>query len=403
MYERKVLNLAVIVSALGYFVDIFDLLLFSIVRVQSLKDIGVSDSELLSTGLSLLNDQMIGVLIGGIFWGILGDKRGRVSVLFGSIFLYSIANLGNAFVHSVEAYSWMRLIAGIGLSGELGLAITLVSEILPKEKRGYATTIIASFGVLGSVAAAGAASIFHWRSCYILGGVLGLVLLILRIKIQEPQLFKEAKAEGVRRGNFLMLFSERERFLKFINIVLVGAPVWFAIGIIVSFSPEIAKALGVIEPVTSMSGVMFAYVGLSLGDLTSGLWSQIAQSRRKVLRIYLSFLFLSIATVLLGLGQSSLYWYSMCFLIGFSTGYWTVINTVAAESFGTNIRSTVATSAPNFIRASLVPMAFAFDRLKPSLGIVGSLWVLLIVVLAIAFLSLRKLPETYGRDLRYTE
>ncbi|MDB5036530.1 MAG: transporter [Bacteriovoracaceae bacterium] len=397
------LNLAVVVAALGYFVDIFDLLLFGIVRVPSLKSIGIPDDQLLSVGLSLLNKQMFGVLIGGIFWGILGDRKGRVTVLFGSIFLYSIANLANAFVHSIDAYAFWRFVAGLGLAGELGLAITLVSEILPKEKRGFATTIVASFGVLGSVTAALAANYFSWRICYFFGGSLGLLLLVLRIKLREPGLFQEIKDQKVKRGHFQMLFTNASRFKKYISLILIGAPVWFVVGIVVSFAPEVGKALGINEGVVAGTAILFNYAGLAVGDLASGLASQLCRSRRKIIFIFLFQIVLFLGLLIYFPVKTVAFYYLMCFFLGCAIGYWAVLMTTSAEMFGTNLRSTVTTTIPNFIRGSLVPVAAVFEYLKGPFGIISSIVILGTCLLALAFLGTYFVPETYGKDLRFLE
>src|SRR5678815_49497 len=136
-------RLAVIVAALGYFVDIYDLLIFGIVRADSLKSIGIAPDAQLGPTQLILNTQMIALLLGGILWGVLGDKRGRISVLFGSIILYSLANIANGFVHTVPQYAAARFLAGLGLAGELGGGITLVSESLDEKTRGHGTTIVA--------------------------------------------------------------------------------------------------------------------------------------------------------------------------------------------------------------------------------------------------------------------
>ena len=150
---RRAVSLAVLVAALGYFVDIYDLILFGAVRGPSLQALGFSPADVQDKGILLLQLQMGGMLVGGILWGIIGDRRGRLSVLFGSIILYSIANLVNGTVDTLTGYAICRVIAGIGLAGELGAGITLVSELMDKERRGLGTTIVAATGILGGVVA----------------------------------------------------------------------------------------------------------------------------------------------------------------------------------------------------------------------------------------------------------
>ena len=259
---RSLFSIPVIVAALGYFVDIYDLLLFSIVRVPSLHALQVPDDQLLSKGIYLINMQMAGMLIGGIFWGILGDKKGRLSVLFGSILLYSAANIANGFVTNIDQYALLRFIAGIGLAGELGAGITLVAEVLPKEIRGYGTSLVASVGVLGAVLAYFVADMYDWRIAYFIGGGLGLALLVLRFNVFESGIFKHIKEKNTSRGNFFMLFTSKKRLLKYLRCIMIGLPIWFVIGILITFSPEFGKAIGLTEPVNAGKAVMFSYIGL---------------------------------------------------------------------------------------------------------------------------------------------
>ncbi|PKL77367.1 MAG: MFS transporter [Candidatus Melainabacteria bacterium HGW-Melainabacteria-1] len=403
--HSRLVIISIVVAALGYFVDIYDLLLFSIVRIKSLQDLGVSGEQLLSQGVLLLNMQMGGMLIGGVLWGILGDKKGRLSVLFGSIALYSIANLLNGLVQNIEQYAVLRLIAGIGLAGELGAGITLVSELMSRNKRGYGTTIVASVGLFGAVFGAYIASIFHWRTAYFIGGGLGLLLLLLRVSLFESGMYNRLKAATVTKGNFWMLFQQRERFLKYLCCILIGLPIWYAIGILITFSPEFGKALGM--PVTALpvpgESVKYAYIGLALGDLASGLLSQLWRSRKKVVFTFLGLTGLSIATYFSFGGQSLTAFYACCGFVGFAIGYWAVFVTIASEQFGTNIRSTVTTSVPNFIRGTVVPLTLAVEASKGSLGLPGAAIAIGGVTLVIAALCLIPLEETFGKDLDYLE
>ena len=400
---KRVLSTTVLVSALGYFVDIYDLVLFSIVRISSLTDLGVKGEQLIKTGVFLLNMQMAGMLIGGIIWGIWGDKKGRLSVLFGSIFLYSVANIGNAFVTSIDSYAALRLLAGIGLAGELGAAVTLISEILPKELRGYGTAIVATIGVSGAVAAGLVAESFRWQTAYIIGGILGLVLLIMRIRMFESGMYKEIQKSDISRGNFIKLFTSRDRFFKYINCILIGLPIWFVIGVLVTFSPEFARVLKVNGNVSAGKSIMFAYIGLILGDFASGFLSQAIKSRKKIVRIFI-FLTSVFIFVYLFSGDSSLtYFYALCIALGFSIGYWAVFVTIASEQFGTNMRSTVTTTVPNFIRGSVVPITLSFELLRSSFGMVYSALIVGIISVTIAFISLYKLEETFGKDLNFIE
>lgn len=404
MNERKNIILVVIVASLGYFVDIYDLLLFSIVRVNSLKGIGITnEQEILDHGLHLLNMQMLGMLLGGVLWGILGDKRGRLSVLFGSIFLYSIANLLNGFVQNVEQYALLRLIAGIGLAGELGAGITLVSEIMSKENRGYGTTIIATIGILGAVVGAFVGKIFDWRTAYFIGGIMGLLLLLLRVGLLESKMFSSLKESAVKKGNFFQLFQKKEIFFRYLNCILIGLPIWFVVGILITFSPEFGKEFGMEELPLAGEAVKYCYIGLSIGDLTSGLISQRIKSRKRAVALFIVLTGISIVSYFTFADLSLEIFYLICLILGFSIGYWAVFVTISAENFGTNIRATVTTSVPNFIRGSVVPMTLVFQELKTVYSISISAMIIGFSTILIALISLSALKETYGKDLNYIE
>lgn len=401
--DAKHYRLAVIVAALGYFVDIYDLLLFSIVRVPSLQAIGVPADQLLEKGVLLINTQMAGLLIGGVLWGILGDKRGRLSVLFGSILLYSAANLCNAFVDTIEAYAVLRFIAGLGLAGELGAGITLVSELMPKHSRGWGTTIVAAFGILGAVLAGLIGDLFDWRTAYIVGGVMGLALLALRIGVSESGLFEKMKNTEIATGKFFSLFANRQRAWRYLCVIFVGVPIWYLIGIIITFSPEFGKAFGMTDLPTGGKAVMFAYAGLSLGDLASGALSQWMGSRKKSLVAFMILLAVMVGLYFEFAGSSLVTYYAFCAGAGFAAGYWAMFMAVASEQFGTNIRSTVTTTAPNFVRGAVIPMTSLFQALKQNNGVLQSgMWVG-ILSLSIAFVAITGLHETFGKDLDYVE
>ncbi|MBW3130138.1 MFS transporter [Hymenobacter profundi] len=401
----SLLSAVVIVASLGYFVDIYDLVLFSIIRVQSLNGIGITDANAVTEqGQYLLSMQMGGMLLGGILWGVLGDKRGRLSVLFGSILMYSLANIANGFVQTIDQYAWLRLIAGVGLAGELGAGITLVAESLPKEKRGYGTMIVASVGVSGAMVAYWIGAAFGWRNAYFIGGGLGLALLALRVGVFESGMFEQAKREGVERGNFLALFSNGERFGRYLRCLFLGVPFWFLVGILITLAPEFGREFGLTGPVTGGLSIFWCYFGLTLGDFTSGGLSQLLRSRNRTLLAFIVASAVMVGVYLFGLrGASPTLFYGVCFLIGFAGGFWALFVTVAAEQFGTNLRSTVATTAPNFARGAIVLINPAFLALRPSLGMVGAALVIGVVTLALAFFGAATLPESYGKDLDYVE
>lgn len=397
--------LAVVVAALGYFVDIYDLLLFSIVRVQSLQDLGFQGDELLSKGVLLINIQMAGLLIGGVIWGILGDLRGRLSVLFGSIIMYSAANFLNGFVQNIEQYAVLRFIAGIGLAGELGAGITLISEIMPKRIRGFGTTIVASVGILGAVFGALLGDVVSWRTAYIIGGVMGFAILLLRVGVTESGMFHKAKETAKNRGNFLILFKNKERFIKLVACITIGVPIWYVVGILLTFAPEFGQAMGMIEIPTAGKAVMYGYIGLSIGDLSSGLVSQYLESRKRAI-----FVFLIISAIGLGLhlsinhGAATAFgFYATCVLMGIGVGYWAMFIQVAAEQFGTNIRSTVTTSVPNFVRGAVIPLTAGFQYGSPKYGVVPTTVALGVITFAVTLIALWKIEESFHKDLDYHE
>lgn len=404
---RNVFNVTVIVAALGYFVDVYDLVLFLVIGKDSIRAIFqevLSDAQVLEKFQYLLNVQMIGMLIGGIFWGVLGDKKGRLSVLFGSIFVYSAANIANAFVTDMNGYIVCRFIAGLGLAGELGAGITLVSESMDKKYRGYGTMLVASIGVTGAVVA-GLVGNIGWKTSYLVGGGLGLSLLLLRIGVFESGIFQRAHQKNVSKGNFFYLFSKKHLFLKYLHCILIGLPIWFVIGVLVGRAPEIAKTLGIIDPIKQGTCVMLCYTGLIFGDLASGGLSQWLESRKKT---FVIFYILCAASIILYLNiniisLSSTVFYSAVTLLGFSVGFWAMFVTVGSEQFGTNMRATVATTVPNFIRGSLVLIAFAFDYIYVRSDIFWASYTISSLLILISFYSLSRLGETFNKDLDYME
>lgn len=395
--------LLIIVASLGYFVDIYDLVLFSVIRVQSLKSIGVADADLLSVGVKLMNSQMIGMLIGGIIWGVLGDKMGRLKVLFGSILMYSLANIANGFVTDINTYAVIRFIAGVGLAGELGAGITLVAESMSKKNRGYGTMIVAAVGLMGAVVAGLVGDKFHWQTAYYIGGGMGLVLLFLRLGVMESGLYKNIEHKNVSKGNILMLFSNWNRFKKYVNCTLIALPTWFVVGILITFAPEFGEAMGATDKLSAGEGILFTYIGISVGDIITGVSSQIFKTRKKIVIIFLFATLCSVLLFLFSRGINAQTYRLLCVLLGISTGFWVIFVTIAAEQFGTNLRSTVTTTVPNFIRGSLVLITLSFEWLKSPFGIINSALIVGISTLVIAFLAVYNLEETYGKDLNYVE
>ncbi|MBO0952333.1 MFS transporter [Fibrella forsythiae] len=403
---RATLTLPVLVAALGYFVDVYDLLLFNIVRVPSLTELGLSEKEISLVGGRIYNFQQAGLLLGGVLWGILGDKQGRLSVLFGSIITYSLANLACGMVHSTETYAWLRFMAGLGLAGELGAGITLVSEVLPKHLRGYGSSVVASVGLLGAVAAFLTVQITgNWRLTYLIGGGLGLALLLLRIGVLESGLYKDVAQQAVKRGNFGVFFTNRDRFMRYLRCMGISLPTYFVIGMLATFGNEFGKALGIETAIVPGKCVLYTYIGMAAGDLFSGLFSQWLQSRKAAIGWMMSFTAVFVVLFLSGAVNSAPVFYLVCGCMGFGIGYIAMFLTITAESFGTNLRATATTSVANNVRATTLLSIPAYQYLKtiPSLGIIGAASVIGLIFFALGAWSLSAIGETYGKELDYVE
>lgn len=402
--SKKILNAAVVISAIGYFVDIYDLIIFNVVKKKSLESLGYVGEAFQSQEIFLFNLQMAGMLIGGLLWGILGDKKGRASVLFGSILMYSLANIANAFVPNAEWYGVCRFIAGIGLAGELGAGITLVVESMDKESRGYGTMIIVTLGALGAVVASQIGK-FDWKLAYIIGGVMGLLILLLRVAGLESGMFKNMKGKEVHQGNFFVLFSTWDRARRYLSCIVIGLPVWFIIGVLIALANRFTHHI-VLNPdeVKVADCVMYAYLGLSFGDLLSGIFSQWFRNRKKVIYGYLLSSFVLTVLYLFSRNVSASYFYALCFLLGAATGYWALFVTVAAEQFGTNLRSTVTNTVPNFVRGAVIPITLGFKQLSLFfLDEVAAALIVGIVCVALAAWGTYVVHETFGKDLDYLE
>jgi MFS transporter, putative metabolite:H+ symporter len=401
--QHSIFGLAVIVAALGYFVDIYDLLLFSIIRVPSLRSLGLGDAAIASEGLKIINVQMVGLLVGGIVWGVLGDKKGRLKVLYASIIIYSLGNAANGFVHTVNQYAAIRFLTGFGLAGELGAGITLVSELLSKEKRGIGTSFVAGVGLTGAVFAFFVKENFEWRVCYFIGGGLGFVLLFLRVGVLESGMFKQVEKSTVRKGNFWILVNNGKRLKKYLTAILIGLPNWYVIGILITFSKEFANRMNVIGAVDPGKSVMYAYTAISVGGIVVGFVSHWLRSRKKAVFLFYIITIAGMVWYFNLQGQTAIMVYLACALLGFGTGLWAIFVTMAAEQFGTNIRATVATTVPNMVRGSLVPVSWVFVALQPGLGYLRAAWMTGIGVMIIAVVSLFLTEETFGKDLNYVE
>ena len=400
---KSLFSIPVLVAALGYFVDIYDLLLFGIIRKTSLRSLGLSEQMVLTKGEFIISVQMVGLLLGGILWGVMGDKKGRLSVLFGSIILYSVANIANGMVQTVNQYALLRFIAGVGLAGELGAGITLVSELLPKEKRGLGTSLVAGLGLTGAIVAFFVSKEFDWRVCYYIGGVMGLLLLLLRISVFESSMFQQVKEMNVSRGNFFMFFTSKERFTKYIKSILIGLPTWFVIGVLVTFSDQFGAKLGIPEAIDPGKAIMFAYIGISVGDIAIGIISQALKSRKKALFIFYGLTIICMILFFRQDGGSAFTMYLLCVCLGFSTGFWAIFVTMAAEQFGTNLRATAATTVPNMVRGSLPLIIILFKWLREATDYITGGVITAIIIMVIAFIAAYFTKETFGKDLMYVE
>lgn len=409
MTEKKygIFSLPVIVAALGYFVDIYDLLLFTIVKKPSMLGVGATDATMLVDSTRVINWQMTGLLLGGILWGVLADKKGRLSVLFGSIILYSLANFATGFVQTVNQYAACRFIGGLGLAGELGAGITLVSELLPKNKRGVGTSLVAGIGLSGAVAAYFTYQLTDdWRLCYKIGGALGIGLLLLRVSVAESGMFREAKEQKVTRGNFFMLFNNAKRLKKYVFAILIGLPTWYVIGILVNQSDRFGKAMFDSATIDSGRSIMFAYAAIAVGDMLVGLVSQYFKSRKKALLLYYILTIIGLLLFFSGYNNSDTSMYAICTLLGFSTGFWAIFVTMGAEQFGTNLRGTAATTIPNMVRGALPLINMLFlDLFQKSWNwsLINSGIVTGIVVMSITLLAYYFTEETFHKDLNYLE
>lgn len=398
------LILAVVAAALGYFVDLYDIVLFGVVRISSLQAIGITGDDLISKGILLLNLQFIGMLIGGVAWGILGDKLGRRTALIATITLYSIANVANGFVTDITSYALLRFIAGFGLAGELGAGITLVSEILPKNYRGYGTTVISFLGLVGALTASYVGGSFDWRVAYFVGGGMGFIVLAFRIvTLRESAMFEDQKKEKHSRGDILIFFRSKALLLKFLAVIAVGIPIWYVSGIVITFSPEFGSALNLSRVITAAETLKWQAIGLAIGSGLSGIVSEMIKSRKRV--VWFCFIAMAVLTVVVlnMVNADADVFMIVILVVGLGQGYWTVFLTMAAENFGTNIRATVATSVPNFVRSMVVPMSLWLNSIRHDFGLINSALLIGSIIFVIAFLSLSFLKETYGKDINYIE
>ena len=406
MQQKKavaILSIPVIVAALGYFVDIYDLLLFGMIRHTSLLSMGLTGDAAVNTGLDIMSLQMYGLLIGGICWGIMGDKKGRLSVLFGSILLYSVANAANGLVHTIPQYKLCRFIAGLGLAGELGAGITLVSELISKEKRGIATSFVAAVGLSGAIVAYFISNVFDWRVCFFIGGGLGIMLLFLQVRVFESGMYSTLKNANVQKGNILMFFNNGKRFKKYLLAILVGLPTWYVIGLLVQVSDKFGKEFGIKGEIIPGKSVMYAYIAIAAADMLIGIVSQVLKSRKKALYIFFAITILGIILYFQQQNGSVAGMYFLCAVMGFGTGFWALFVTMAAEHFGTNLRATAATTVPNMVRGSLPLIIILFKFLTPYFGFIHAGAITGAIIMIISTIAVFMTEETFGKDLNFFE
>ncbi len=404
---NHLLSFPVIIASLGYFVDIYDLLLFGIVRIPSLNELGLDVDKV---GTMIINYQMTGLLLGGIIWGIYGDKKGRLSVLFGSIIVYSLANIACGFLPQLNfgdkatIYALLRFIAGIGLAGELGAGITLVSESLPKELRAIGTSIVAGFGLLGAVVAQLTVQMAgSWTTAYFIGGGLGLMLLVLRISVAESGIYKEiANDSSIQKGNFLSFFTNKIRFTKYLKCIAIGLPTWYCIGILAMMANQFAPEMGITSIVPGKA-IMWAYIGISVGDFASGFISHLLHSRKKAILYMMLFTIVGVVLLLFSGQKSENMYYFYCTWLGLGTGYWAMFVTVAAEQFGTNIRSTATTTVPNMVRGLLPVMLIGFDYFKLSNSVTVSATFVGIIAFGLGIYATVTISETHNKEMDFVE
>lgn len=403
MSSNRNIVLALIVASLGYFVDVFDIILFTAVRLPSLRSIGVDDSQIMSMGLHLLNLQLFGMLVGGIFWGVYGDKFGRRSVLFGSIIMYSLANILNAYVTSTTEYGILRFIAGVGLAGELGAGVTLVNELISIKKRGYTTMCVAAIGVFGGITGGLAGRYLSWQTAYIVGGIMGFILLIFRLSLRESEIFLKIKQSNILKGSLVQLFTTKKTLVKYIKCIFLGTSMWIFIALFITIAPELGKELGLTGDVSSAIGILYFNVGLGIGDILSSLLSQYVENRKKPMQYFLGFLFIVLIIFLNLKNSSSTLFYCMCLCLGLGAGYWAIFLAFTSEQFGTNLRATATISIPNFTRAMVIPASWILSHIKLNFGLVNSVVAIGLFFVTIAFFTLRTLPDSFSNSLDFIE
>ncbi len=404
---KHLFSFPVIIAALGYFVDIYDLLLFGIVRIPSLNELGLDADKV---GTMIINYQMTGLLLGGIIWGIYGDKKGRLSVLFGSILVYSLANIACGFLPQINfgdkatVYAILRFIAGIGLAGELGAGITLVSESLPKELRAIGTSIVAGFGLLGAVVAQLTVQMAgSWTTAYFIGGGLGLMLLVLRISVAESGIYIEIENDAsIQKGNFLSFFTNKIRLIKYLKCIAIGLPTWYCIGILAMMANQFAPEMGIASIVPGKA-IMWAYIGISIGDFASGFLSHALHSRKKAILYMMLFTIIGVILLLFSGEKSEKMYYFYCAWLGLGTGYWAMFVTVAAEQFGTNVRSTATTTVPNMVRGLLPVMLIGFDYFKLNNSVILSATFIGIIAFGLGIYATVTISETHNKEMDFVE
>ena len=393
--------LTVLVVALGYFIDAYDLLIFSAVRKVSLMDLGVAETDTLNIGISLLNFQLIGLMIGGVLWGILADKFGRKTILFSSILIYSISNIANSYISSVDMYYWLRFIAGIGLAGELGVGISLITENIAKERRTVSTTVVSFFGMLGAATGGWLGSVFHWQTCFLIGGFAGFLLLLLRLNVEESHMYLGIKDSKVKKGNILLILKNPKSLITYFFCTLAGSSSFLFIGMFIQSTPEFGKIFNI--SVTAGVALVWYYVGASISEVIAGILSKLLKERKAPIYIFYAISLLAIVIFCVHTPSSPRIYYIHCSLLGFGLGWWSMLITLSAELFGVNTRATAATSIPTFARAWNIPFTSVFKNNIPKLGILNSAFAVGVIVIALAIISATTIKETFENEANFIE
>jgi MFS transporter, putative metabolite:H+ symporter len=381
----------------GYFIDIFDLVLFSTLRISSFEELKITDPTYWT--VVFFNLQMTGILVGGIFWGKMADIKGRSWSFMGTILVFSIANIINGLTSSLTVYGICRFIAGFGLAGEMGSGIALICEKVPDEKRSLYLGFVSSLGCIGAVLSGWLGDIVYWRYLFIGSGFAGILLTLLRKNLLEPDLFRKTATLNIPRGQWKTLFQSPPDLIRFILLIFLGIPMWYIIGILWSFSTEMTSTIG-LNIFTSGQAILWGYVGVWMGDMLMPFVSQFLKSRIFTIQICLIMMLLGVIYLFQFQPHSLLSFQLTHIFLGFTIGYWAVYATLCGESFGTNIRALTSTSLPSLIRFSSIPMMiiYQYGRDENELNIALGMG---LTVLCISMITTYFIKDTFQKDIDF--